>query len=404
VSWRAVNMTKTVRTIPASRQWRTTLIAFSMSMMFATPAHAQMGQVVAELINTTEQMVMKELMSMMGLGLEGAVEQSGAAVQAEIMKSAMTHKAVVEGLEAYREQSDLQTLALNTSDSLQQPVTTCQTMAAESSMGGALATKAVKISANQARVLHRISANMNTALTVETAHQATNAKMCTPQEASLGICKPTSDSSFIDLAGADQQAAFLFTSKAGSSSYAGGADGPQAVAVNGYIDRVVTGVPPQQLSQSAYATSPAARAYMELIRRYKAVLSMASFSLNQVKESHNSQTGLGTATSLATIDVAGYEANKADMSMFEAVERLVAVKFSPTAITDAATAKSPTVMLRDMDQMMAFKLWMDNQSLQQETRTEALMAEQLALLTEKTLRPQLEAQRAAATRAAAAAH
>jgi hypothetical protein len=140
-----------------------------------------------------------------------------------------------------------------------------------------------------------------------------------------------------------------------------------------------------------------------MVRRYNAVVSMATYSLSQIKELRNSQVGLGTSTKMATISVGGFEKDRADMSMLEVVQRMVASKFSPESMAAQASATSPNLILRDMAQMSSFQLWMDHQTLLQDERTEALMAAQLALLTEMTLRPQLDAQRIAAGKAVFAA-
>jgi hypothetical protein len=377
--------------------------AVVMSMAFTTPAHAQLGLIYGQLLDMAEQYAMKAAMAQMGLGIEGAVAQAGAATRAEVLKAAAADKAVNEGLEAYRQQQNLQKLAIKTSASLEQPATTCQTIAAQGGIGTASQNAKAKVFTSQTRTMKKVAGNTNTAQVLETSYKTTNQNLCTPEEAARGICKVSTDSRYANLAGADQNAAYLFQSKDGSTSYEGGKDGAQAEAAQSYIDRVIAGVPPEQLRKVDYSKSPQGRAYTELTRRYSAVLSMSAYSLTQIKEARNPQVGLGTATQMATVSVPGFEKNKADMSMLEAVQRLVATKFSPESMASAARATSPNLILRDMAQMASFQLWVDHQTLLQDTRTEALMAHQLALLTEQTLRPQLEAQRTAATRGANAA-
>lgn len=383
------------------RVLRTPLAMLALSLAFATPAHAQMGLVYSKVLDMAQQYATKQLMSAMGQGIESAVAQSGAATRAEILKAATADKAVAEGLESYRQTQALQKLALKTSEGLEQPATTCQTIAAQGGLSASSQNVKARVFNSQARSMAKVNSNVSTVKFLEDSHKATNETLCTAEDSARGICKLSSDPKFKELAGADHNATFLFQSKDGSTSYVGGKDGPQNAAVNLYIDRVVAGMPPEQLRKTDYTKSPQGRAYTELVRRYSAVVSMSAYSLHQIQEARNPQDGLGTTTKLDTVPGTRFQSGKADMSMLEAVQRLVALKFSPASVESAATAKSPNLILRDMAQMASFQLWVDHQTLLQDTRTESLMAHQLALLTEQTLRPQLDAQRAAATRAAA---
>ena len=360
-------------------------------------ASAQLAPLYNKLVNTIQQQVMKQLMAKMGLGIEGAVEQSGAATQAEILKSVSAQKAVQEGLEAYRQQESLRVSAQETLESLQQPATTCQTMATQGSLGNVTQTARASLATSQARVLKQLSGNTNTLAALDANNKFTNETMCTAEEAARGICRLNPANK--DLAGADQNVAFLFQGKDGSPTFDGAPDGPQAKAADSYITRVIAALPPEQLKRAEYSKSPASRAYVELMRRYSAVLSMSAYSLNQIKAAHTPQIGLGNDTMMADVNLPGFTKGKVNMSMREAVQRFVATKFSPDSMKDAAKATNENLILRDMAQMNAFQLWIDQQTLLQDSRTESLMAHQLALLTEQTLRPQLDAQRLAASRA-----
>jgi hypothetical protein len=390
-------------TLASPRTWRLArgplalVFGVMLNLMAPATAHAQLAPLYNQLMNTLQQMAMKALMAKMGLGIEGAVAQAGAATQGEIMKKTMAEKAVAEGLESYRQQENLRRATMDTMDSLQQPVGTCATMATQGSLGNATQSSRAKVVASQDRVLKQVTGNTNTLQALDTSYKTTNDTMCTAEEQARGICRQ--NTAYKDLAGADQNAAFLFQGKDGSPTFDGAPDGPQAKAADSYIARIVAGLPPEQLKKAEYNKSPASRGYIELMRRYAAVLSMSAYSLNQIKESHTPQIGLGTNTTMATVNVPGFTPNKADMSMQEAVQRYVATKFSPDSMRDAAKATSENLILRDMAQMNAFQLWIDHQTLLQDSRTESLMAHQLALLTEQTLRPTLDAQRLAATRA-----
>lgn len=218
-----------------------------------------------------------------------AIIQSEAAIRAELLKAAGASKTVKEGLEAYRQQQRLQARAVELRETLRQSDLMCQTMATQDTASAGQRQAHGKIYSGQRKALQAVASNTGTVAALDSAHKVSNERYCTPQEAALGVCQATTDARYTNLAGADQNAMFLFQSREGGSSYDGGRDGAQVDAVDGYIRRVVAGVPPEQLRAQAatYRNSPQARAYIELQRRYQAFLSMAAYSLNQIKESRN---------------------------------------------------------------------------------------------------------------------
>jgi hypothetical protein len=337
-----------------------------------------------------------------GLSVEDAVVQSGAAIRGELLKATLATKSVAEGIEAYEQQEALRNRAQDLAEAMQQPATTCQAMSTASSLGSAEQKVQVNVLQSQRQVLSKVSAagNTNTLSAVDSSYKASNSNFCSTEDQVLGLCTVKSSGQYAGLAGADRDAITLFQSRDGSRSFEGNG-AAQAEAAEHYIARVVGGLPPQALQQQGedyYKRNPQARAYVELSRRYNAMLSVGAYSLNQIKEAHRTQPGLGNDTMLATVSVPGFAPNKADMSMAEAVERFVATKFSPDSVKDLAKATKPNLILRDMAQMNAFSLWMSYQGMQQSQRVEAIQAHQLALIAEQTLRPQLEAQRLAAAR------
>lgn len=343
-----------------------------------------------------------QIISATGLGTEQAVIQSGAATRAEVLKSAAANKAVEEGLESYRQQEELRNDAEDLRDKLKAPATTCQTIAASTALSAGAKNAQARAFSSQARSLAAATTNPSTVQAIDTAHQATNRNFCTAEEAARGVCT-VNGGRYANLAGADSDAMFLFQARDGSASYEGVDNGPQAEATDAYIKRVLAGIPPEDLSnkgETYYQRNPQARAYVELQRRYNAMLSASAYSLTQIQEAHRTQAGLGRDTMLDTISAPGYAPNKADMSMAEAVERFVATKFSADAVKDLGIAKQPQVILRDMAQVESFSLWLAYQQMLQSGRREGLLAHQNVLLTEQVLRPQLDAQRAAAMRAA----
>lgn len=196
----------------------------------------------------------------------------------------------MEGLEANRQQQALQLRAVELQDSLRQPNGLCQTMETQTTMVSGRQSGQANIVRGQRKVLQSLAVNVNTAQTMDASNAVSNSKFCSVEEIDLGVCKPPVDSKYANLAGADQNAMFLFQSRDGTNTYEGARDGAQVDAVDSYIARVVIGVPPEQLRQSgkaSYAASTEARVYTELLRRYNAFLSMSAYSLNQIKESRN---------------------------------------------------------------------------------------------------------------------
>jgi hypothetical protein len=120
---------------------------------------------------------------------------------------------------------------------------------------------------------------------------------------------------------------------------------------------------------------------------------MSANSLNQIKESRTPQKDLGKKTQMDK--VSGFTPEN-DMSMSEATRRFVATQFNPEKIQDLSTAVRPEKILRSMATQGAFALWIDYQNLEQNSRIEGLLANQLVLAAEQTLRPQLVSQRSAA--------
>lgn len=373
--------------------------------VYACTCYGDAAQMYASVIGTFTSFATK-LFTGTGTSAEAMIEQSGAAVRAEVLKSATTSKAVEEGLEAYRQQQDLQLTAVDLQETMRQSPTTCQSLATSGNLSAASQNAQAKVFSNQTKLMSSISGSPSTIQKLESTHLASNKNYCTPEEQAQGICTVNAAPAFNKLAGADRDASFLFQSESGSASYDGldtpVSMSPQSAAVDSYIGRVIAGLPPEQLRQqgeSFYRSSAQARAYVELSRRYEAMLSMGAYSLQQIKEAHNPQPGLGTHTKMDTAP--GFPV-KADMSTAEVIERFVATKFSPASVQALATADSTTI-LRDMAQMSSFQLEMSYEGMLQSSRTEGLMAHQLALLADQVLRPQIDAQRVSATRAEAAA-
>lgn len=324
---------------------------------------------------------------------EEAIKQSGAAVRADVAKAGMATNATEEGLATYRLEQELRERTAKTAAALQQAPLTCQSLAVSDAVGGATRTKDALAFKSQGGALSRLRSNGNTVAAIDQSFEDGN-RFCSAEDQALGICKSPASSTHAKFEGADRDAAFLFQGVDGSATHDGGS--VQDEATQAYVNRIIGTAPPEQLRSKGdklYKGSPQARAYVELLRRYNAMMSMGAYSLKQTAAMHTPQPGLGTATMMDTIPAPGFAAGKADMSWSEVLERYIASKFSPTTIQGLATATEPGPILRDMAQVSAFQLWLSYQNMEQGARIEALEAHRLALAADAVLRPQIAAQR-----------
>lgn len=354
------------------------------------------GDIIGPVIQGVVTFFAGPFSAMLQVMMSQIIGQATATISGEISKSAIANKAVQEGLESYRQTETLRKDALTLSAKYEMPANTCADMAAQDAMGKASQRNQAAIIRGQNEVRAALVGNTNTLRVIDDAHKKTNEKYCTKEDAARGICSFRESN---ELAGADQDALFLFQARGGSRTYspAPGASGNSAQyeAAGDYIRRVAVGIPPEQLRTENMDKTPQGRAYVELVRRYQSLISMSSYSLNQIRESGNPIKGLGNTTQLAKVE--GF-APEEDMSMNEAVRRFVATQFSPAVIRDLSTATQPEKILRAMATQNSFGLWMDFQALEQNARVEGLLASQLVLAAEQGLRPQIDAQRAVATR------
>jgi hypothetical protein len=221
-----------------------------------------------------------------------AVIQSDAAVRAEILKSTTAQAINQSGLEEYRQDLLTRLGVFTLQTALAQPSTMCQMSETQNAVFTGAYTSRIKAGRANAKMLGTSAINSNSARATTAAHDNTNNKFCSETDSEQGICKLSTNPKFANFSGADVDALFLFQSKEGPSTYDGDKDGAQVDAANSYIQRVVFGVPPENVANGSthlYRSSQAARAHAELARRYQAILSMSAYSLNRIKESRNPQ-------------------------------------------------------------------------------------------------------------------
>lgn len=321
-----------------------------------------------------------------------AMNKGANQVSDTIEKNAQSTKSVIEGVSAWEAQNQLKRDISEMNARLEQPKDTCADMAARTAIGNADGRARSSVAPAQAKVMKSINTSTSPQVNMEIQQRETNAKFCSPEDKSRGLCSGAAPAGYEKLAGADQDAMYLFQGTDGSDSYDGDA---QTDAVDSYIRRVVAQMPPELLADKNWDNTKKGRAYIEMVRRYRSFISMPLYSLNMIRAARSPQVGLGTATAMADMSqygLSGYTV-RPDMSMSEAVRRFIALKFSPQQVQDMSTATSPEKLLREQLKVSSYQLWLDYQTLLHTSRMEGLTALQLTLMTDQALRPAIEAQR-----------
>lgn len=379
----------------------TSVVVFAMSNAHAGKDAAQVISYLGSSFYSMMQKFINSKIDAQTASINGTfrevMAQSTGTLSGELTKSTLATKSVLEGLEGLRQEEQLRRDAVELQAKMEMPASTCQDMAVQDGLAKASAASQAAVITGQRATAAAVKSNNNTLNFVENLREKANTNYCSKEDGARGLCKY--DASNV-LSGADQEALYLFQAPSGSRTYeasAGSGKPSQYDAAGDYIQRMVVGIPPEQLRTKDLDKTPQGKAYIELMRRYNGMISMSSYSLNQIREAGRPIKGLGEDTQLAKVD--GF-AEEVDMSMGEAVRRFVKEQFNPKVVQDLANASEPNKILRAMAKQNSFGLWMDYQNMEQNSRMEAMLAAQLALFAEQSLRPQIDAQRVAAARAA----
>lgn len=320
----------------------------------------------------------------MGRQLDGNAE----VVQSEVRNASDVQRKTMEAIAKAEQEERMRTQSIEINEKLKQPASTCATMAMSDNLDKVEARAAAAARTAARAQNNAVLSNTNTGSAILGSYENSIRKYCTEADERMGRCKVSSNPE-PKLAGADVNADMMFANAAdpGSKTYMEG----QSDAVGDYIKRITGSVLPESLAarDRRYEETPAGKAYADLVRRYAAFMSMANYSLNSISATHKPEAGLGQKTMME--DKVGKDA-----SMMAVVSAFVSEKFSPKTIKDNARQTQAEVILRDMAQTNAFRLWIEYQNLNQTQRIEAMNAMQLALMTESQLKPMLTAQRAAA--------
>lgn len=363
----------------------------------ATPALAYsdipwMASVQQAFIQKVQDMATSAINSVItqsGNDVASQVSRSSYGIQAEISKGAIVQKNTSEAIAMYESQERLRIQAIEINEKLRQPATTCASMAVGDNVGKVAAIVQNASSARTRSTTQSILSRPSNSVAIIASYDNSMKKYCTQADADLHRCEMGKNGSDKRLAGADVQADMLFNSADPAAKSPETYIPGQAAAMKDYVDRIAVSMPPEAIAARSLAEerTPQGKAYAELARRYASFMSMAAYSLNSILSSHDVQVGLGDRTMMAA-------RVGSDASMMAVVKAFVDEKFSAKSMKDQGSQLQSEVILRDMAQTNAFRLWIDYQNLVQTQRIEAMNAMQLALMTEAQLKPQLAAQRA----------
>lgn len=364
------------------------IIVSSLLISAAPSAHAiSVSSVVNGVVNGLMSKLTQTFMPFLSQNFSAMTQ----GIQAEVNKSAIAQKNTIEAVATYEAEERLRRDAVELSEKLEQPSSTCQTMATADASG--------KADAN---------ARLHTATSLATRFDGRQRADGSKSPSLLGT--PSVARSLMEshnystrnfgpdsrFKHGDVNANFLFANADDkvSETYAPG----QEEVAAAFIDRVVNGsTPPEKLRDPNWEKTDQGRAYVEMVKDYAAIKSLSALSLESIKGSYVPQAGLGRDTGMAQ-----YLNGRQDISMMDAIGAFVKMKFSPQSIADMAEARNPNKILRDMAMTNSYRLWIEHNNLRRTQMSEALLAAQLSMTADQYLKPQINAQRINASKAAIA--
>lgn len=320
--------------------------------------------------------------------------QTDAVTMLANMKSNLMNKTVSEGIAEWQVNEELRRENIRIQHSLEQPETTCATMSHATNTltsdtnvamatHAAVADRAIKgrrlapsAPGGTSREPIPITANENSTNQIIKTYDYVVSNFCTPAEAKAGRCQGV-DASAVKYPGGDIRGDLLFGDGSGPDGSGNGSltiSTEQNVAVEAFISNIVDGMSPEILRNPAWEKTEAGRKYVLMVRQYAAFMSLTSNSLHSIQQNHAIDKNLG-------------------MSKMEAADRFVKLKWSKESIQDLATATEPHKILREIAQQNAYRLWFEFQQLTASERQEALLAGQLALMSNQFFTPALAAQK-----------
>jgi hypothetical protein len=217
----------------------------------------------------------------------------------------------------------------------------------------------------------------NTAAAVSKIYDDHVNKYCSQQDAQLGRCSNPVDST---MQNADVRADAMLN----SSSYTP----DQIDAARALVGNLANPIPTQNIPKD-WEKTPQGKAFVAGQYIEQARASVAANSLNRAIAMRTPVSGLGTSAML----------NKADVSELELMESQVRGRFESPGWYKMIAGFSAENLLREMNKMQAFKLWVDHKSFQQMERVETILATQLAMDVKRDSESRLTAARSIAAKA-----
>lgn len=384
------------------KQLRKHFLIVGLGLVLAAPLPSQAapgaGEIASAIVSLFMAYVMPPLIVLHA--------QTDATTQISALKTSLANKAVAEGVAEWQVKEEIRRDGVRVSHSLQQPETTCSSMA-QASVGpkvdASVKSATYAKSASHVVASHTMPAveasgtsyavpplhsNVNATQQVVKTYDYVMSNYCTAEDAAKNRCGGRAAAT--KYPGGDMRAELLFSDNAGNDTMA--AD--QSKAVDAFINTIADSMAPEMLRNPEWDQTAEGRKYVLMVREYSAFMSLAKHSLHTIEMNHMPIAGLGDAMDL-TKDPRF--ANRHDISRMEAADLYIKTKWSPDSIKDMATATEPAPILRDIAMMSSYRLWLEYQSLAASERQEAVLSGQLALMTRQAYTAPLEAQKQRAT-------
>lgn len=314
-------------------------------------------------------------------------------------RSDMANRLINEGIASWQAKEAVRRDMVRNVYAMEQPETTCgsmaqariankvdQSVAASSDRKSAMRTIAPRFSKSvepggSSMMSNPVVSNVNGTEQIIKTYDYVTSNFCTERDVELKRCTKAATK----YPGGDMRAELLFGTDGNPS-----VSDSQTDAVDAFISNIVDSMAPELLRDPQWDKTPEGRKYVLMIRQYAAFLSLSRNSFLRIQENHKAILGLGDMLEL-TKDPRF--ADRHDISRMEASSLYIKTQWSPAAIKDMATAVEPHKILRSLAIMNSYRLGLEYESLAVAERQEALLAGQLALMTQQTLAAPLAAQK-----------
>lgn len=255
--------------------------ALSVSQVHAfLPVSTLNAETVIAWLSTAGQAITRAIESAQTVKKVDAMAKGNNQVSDAMEKNAQSTKSVVEGVAGWKAQNQMRRDMAEVEYNLQLPSDTCAAMASRTGISSAEVRAREAVAPAQKRTTRGLIEESSPTVSMGKIYAESNQKFCTPTDRSRGICSDKAKPGYERFEGADQDAMYLYQSMDGDDTYGGE---PQNEAVDLYIRRIVAQMPPGLLADKQWDKTKDGKAYIEMVRRYRAYMSMAAYSLNMVR-------------------------------------------------------------------------------------------------------------------------